>query len=230
MATKMSSSSSRTTVSGWRRPTQRAPARQRGVEAVAAQRVVAPAPARAPAPSASSLCSIAAFARVQLLARLPALGLGQLAERLQQRGERPRLAAEEPVAQRLEGGRVRRRGGRGVELRPQRAGLLTDGLDRCRPLPRYSISGSGPRATQRGETERLRLRRRRSVIPLRSQPVAFRARRRGRPALLPQAVGRAAFADWTSLPKAAVSVAAISASDLRSSAIPAPFSPAMNWL
>ena len=210
MATKMSSSSSRTTVRGWRRPTQRAPARQRPVEALAAQRLVATPPLERLAERLEPLLD-RGLDRVQLLARLAALRLGQLAEGLQQRGERPRLAAEEAVAQRLEGGDVRRRGHRGVELRPQRAGLLTDLLDGVGHLSLSGGAAAHPNPLARGSESRFA----RSPLP----------RERG-----PQALGRAAFADSTSLPKAAMSVAAISASDLRSSPIPAPFRPAMNWL
>ena len=172
-----------------------AAAGQGRVEPVAAERLVAPASARGPRRAPSSLSLDRRLERVQLLAGLAPLGLGQLAERLQQRGERPRLAAQEAVAQRLEGRRVRHRGHRGLELRPRAPGPSRG------PAGGSSAMGSG-----------------------RGAPAS------GAPAVLPQALGRAAFADSTSLPKAASSVAAISASDLRSSAIPAPLSPAMSWL
>ncbi len=104
------------------------PARQGGVEAVLAQRVPAALLLEARGERHEPLLD-RRLRRVQLLARLPTLGVGQLAERLQEGRERPRLPAEESVAQRLEGRGVVRRGGRGVELRPQRTGLVTDLLD-----------------------------------------------------------------------------------------------------
>ena len=52
----------------------------------------------------------------------------------------------------------------------------------------------------------------------------------GRPRSASGASCRAALADSTSFPNAAMSVAAISASDLRSRSTPASLSPAMNWL
>ena len=145
----MSSSSSRVAVSGMAAARGRAAAGQRDVDPLAR------AGARRGARDSRRRARLVeprlelVLERVQLLARLAARLRGQRAQRLQQRGDRPRLAAEEAVAHAPAGRRRRRRRASArLEVRAQRADLLLQVVERARPSRRSASAGraAGSRA------------------------------------------------------------------------------------